>query len=83
MFVNKHSVLLYIPTWPGTLYVDQAGIQLTGIHLLLHASQVLRLKVCATMPGSFLQNLTIIYDLHGVQEKSSVEIFRVNNKITT
>lgn len=47
-------------------HTDQAGTQLTGVHLPLPASQVLRLKAGATMPVSFLQNLTVIYDLHGV-----------------
>lgn len=68
-FVTRHRVLLYIPMWPRILYTDQAGTQLTGVHLPLPASQVLRLKAGATMPVSFLQNLTVIYDLHGVQEK--------------
>lgn len=53
LFYNK--VLLYIPGWPGGLYVDQAGFELVETHLCLIFG-VLGLKESATMPrpgGSF------------------------------
>jgi hypothetical protein len=42
-------VSLYSPGCPRTHSVDQAGLQLRN--LPISASQVLGLKVCATMPG--------------------------------
>lgn len=41
---------LSTPGCPGTLYKDQAGLQITEIHLPL--PQVLRFKVCTTIPGT-------------------------------
>jgi hypothetical protein len=47
--VFRDRVSLYIPGCPGTHSVDQAGLELRN--LPASASQVLGLKVCATMPG--------------------------------
>jgi hypothetical protein len=40
---------LYSSGYPGTHFVDQAGLEL--INLPASASQVLGLKACATRPG--------------------------------
>jgi hypothetical protein len=45
-------VFLHIPVCLETHYGDQAGTEHTKIHLSVSAFQVLRLKVCATLPGS-------------------------------
>jgi hypothetical protein len=45
-------VSLCSPGYPGTPFVDQAGLKLRN--LLASASQVLGLKVCTTMPGCVL-----------------------------
>jgi hypothetical protein len=49
-FLRQDRVSLYSPGCPGTHFVDQAGLKLRN--LPVSASQVLELKVCATMPGS-------------------------------
>jgi hypothetical protein len=48
--VFRDRVSLCSPGCPGTHSVDQAGLELRN--LPASASQVLGLKVCATMPGS-------------------------------
>jgi hypothetical protein len=48
-FVFRDRVSLYSPGYPGTHFVDQAGLELRN--LPASASWVLRLKVCATTPG--------------------------------
>jgi hypothetical protein len=48
--VFRDRVSLYSPGCPGTHFVDQAALELRN--LPASASQVLGLKVCATMPGS-------------------------------
>jgi hypothetical protein len=45
-FVFWDKVSLYSPGWPGTHFVDQAGLELRNQPT--SASQVLGLKVCAT-----------------------------------
>jgi hypothetical protein len=50
-FVFRDRVSLCSPGSPGTHSVDQAGLELRNPPA--SASQVLGLKVCATMPGSF------------------------------
>jgi hypothetical protein len=45
-------VSLYNPGYPGTHFVDQAGLELRT--LPASASRVLGLKACATTPGTFL-----------------------------
>jgi hypothetical protein len=47
-FFFQDRVSLYSPGCPGTHFVNQAGLELRN--LLASASQVLRLKVCATTP---------------------------------
>jgi hypothetical protein len=51
LFVFRDRVSLCSPGCPGTHSVDQAGLELRN--LPASASQVLGLKACATMPGSF------------------------------
>ena len=46
------------PDWPGTHFVDQAGLELRD--LLASAFHVLGLKVCDTVPGS----LTVLFCLY-------------------
>jgi hypothetical protein len=48
-FVFQGRVFLYSPGFPGTHFLDQAGLELRNPPA--SASQVLGLKVCATMPG--------------------------------
>jgi hypothetical protein len=48
-FVFRDRVSLYSPGCPGTHSVDQAGLELRNPPAC--ASQVLRLKACATMPS--------------------------------
>jgi hypothetical protein len=58
-FVFQDKVSLCSPGCPGTHFVDQAGLELRN--LSASASQVLGLKVCATMPGTlwpFIDQLT-------------------------
>jgi hypothetical protein len=50
LFVCLNRVSLYSPGYPGTHFVDQAGLELRNLRA--SASQVLGLKACATMPGS-------------------------------
>jgi hypothetical protein len=47
--VFRDRVSLYSPGCPGTHFVEQAGLELRN--LPASASQVLGLKVCATMSG--------------------------------
>jgi hypothetical protein len=47
--VFRDRISLYSPDCPGTHFVDQAGLKLRNPPA--SASQVLGLKVCATMPG--------------------------------
>lgn len=48
----------YCPSgWPGTLYVDHAGLELTDMPAFSSASQVLGLTVCITTPGFFTLTL--------------------------
>jgi hypothetical protein len=56
--VFRDRVSLYSPGYPGTHFVDQAGLELRDSPA--SASQVLGLKVCATTPGYFL---TFLKDL--------------------
>jgi hypothetical protein len=49
VFVFRDRVSLCSPGCPGTHSVDQAGLELRNPPA--SASQVLGLKVCATMPG--------------------------------
>jgi hypothetical protein len=49
-WVFRDRVSLYSPGCPGTHSVDQAGLELRNPPA--SASQVLGLKMCATMPGS-------------------------------
>jgi hypothetical protein len=46
---GRDRVSLYSPGYPGTHFVDQAGLELRNPPA--SASQVLGLKVCATTPG--------------------------------
>jgi hypothetical protein len=46
VFRDRNS--LYSPGWPGTHFVDQAGLELRNPPV--STSQVLGLKVCATTP---------------------------------
>ena len=48
-FVFRDRVSLYSPGCPGTLFVDQAALELRNLPAF--ASQVLRLKACTTTPG--------------------------------
>jgi hypothetical protein len=48
--VFQDRVSLYGPGYPGTHFVDQAGLKLRNPPA--SASQVLGLKACATMPSS-------------------------------
>jgi hypothetical protein len=48
-FFFSQGVSLCSPGCPGTHFVDQAGLELRNLPAF--ASQVLGLKVCATMPG--------------------------------
>jgi hypothetical protein len=48
-FFFLDRVSLYSPGCPGIHFVDQAGLKLRN--LPASASQVLGLKVCATIPG--------------------------------
>jgi hypothetical protein len=48
-FFFRDRVFLFSPGCPGTHSVDQAGLELRNSPA--SASQVLGLKVCATMPG--------------------------------
>jgi hypothetical protein len=48
----RDRVSLYNPGCPGTHFVDQAGLELRNPPA--SASGVLRLKACATTPGSLL-----------------------------
>jgi hypothetical protein len=52
-------VSLCSPGCHGTLFVDQAGLELRN--LPASASKVLGLKVCATTPGLFFFFLTILF----------------------
>jgi hypothetical protein len=54
-FVFWDRVSLYSPGCPGTLFVDQAGLEFRNP--LASASRVLGLKACATKPGSDASNL--------------------------
>ena len=47
--VFRDRVSLYSSGYPGTLFVDQAGLELRNLPAF--ASQVLRLKACTTTPG--------------------------------
>ena len=49
VLVFQDRVSLCSPGCPGTCFVDQASLELSGP--LVCASQVLALKVCATLPG--------------------------------
>jgi hypothetical protein len=49
LFFPRDRVSLCSPGCPGTHFVDQAGLELRNPPA--SASQVLELKVCATMPG--------------------------------
>jgi hypothetical protein len=49
VLVFRDRVSLYSSGCPGTHFVDQAGLELRNPPA--SASQVLGLKVCATMPG--------------------------------
>jgi len=49
VLVFRDRVSLYSPGYPGTHFVDQAGLELRNPPA--SASQVLGLKVCATTPG--------------------------------
>jgi hypothetical protein len=51
-FCFRNRVSLYSPGCSGTHSIDQAGLELRN--LPASASQVLELKVCATMPGWWL-----------------------------
>jgi hypothetical protein len=48
LFVFRDAVSLCSPGCPGTLFVDQAGLELRN--LPVSASQVLGLKACTTTP---------------------------------
>jgi hypothetical protein len=52
LFVFRDRVSLCSPGYPGTHFVDQAGLELRNP--LASASRVLGLKVCTTMPGCYL-----------------------------
>jgi hypothetical protein len=63
LFVFQDRASLYSPGCPGTHFVDQAVLKLRNQPA--SASQVLGLKVCATMPGIFtiiIINDTTDYD---------------------
>ena len=47
--VFRDRVSLYSSGCPGTLFVDQAALELRNLPAF--ASQVLRLKACTTTPG--------------------------------
>jgi hypothetical protein len=49
VLVFRDRASLYNPGYPGTHFVDQAGLELRNPPT--SASQVLGLKECATMPG--------------------------------
>jgi hypothetical protein len=49
VFVFQDRISLYSPGYPGTHFVDQAGLKLRNPPA--SASQMLGLKACATMPG--------------------------------
>jgi hypothetical protein len=51
VLVFRDRVSLYSPGSPGTHFVDQAGLELRN--LPASASRVVRLKACATTPGSY------------------------------
>jgi hypothetical protein len=61
--IFRDRVSLCSPGYPGTHFVDQAGLELRSSPA--SASQVLELKACATMPGtryfSFLLGSSLIY----------------------
>ena len=48
---SQDRVSLYSFGCPGTHFVDQAVLELRELLVSAFASQVLGLKVCATMPG--------------------------------
>jgi hypothetical protein len=54
--VFRDRVSLYSPGYPGTHFVDQAGLELRN--LPASASRVLGLKACATTPGLEYKLLT-------------------------
>jgi hypothetical protein len=64
VFVFRDRVSLCSPGCPRTHFVDQTGLELRN--LPASASQVLGLKVCTTMPGSFLNLLIWVFFLHFV-----------------
>jgi hypothetical protein len=49
LFFFQDRVSLYSPGYPGTHFVEQAGLELRNSPA--SASQVLELKACTTMPG--------------------------------
>jgi hypothetical protein len=55
LFVFRDRVSLCSPGYPGTHFVDQAGLELRN--LPASASQVLGLKVCATTPGAMFYQI--------------------------
>jgi hypothetical protein len=75
VFVFRDKVSLYSPGCPRTHFVDQAGLKLRN--LPASASQVLRLKACATTPGDIFllrkRNLSLLE-----QTRLMAWIFRTN-----
>jgi hypothetical protein len=58
LFLSFNRVSLYSPGYPGTHFVDQAGLELRNLPAF--ASQVLGLKACATTPGSLIFSIKTI-----------------------
>ena len=66
LFVFRDRVSLYSPACPGTHFVDQASLELRNAPA--SASQVLGLKVCATMPGTMTSfKATLYYTIYTLQ----------------
>jgi hypothetical protein len=81
--VLRDRVSLYSPGCPGTHFVDQAGLELRN--LPASASQVLRLKACATSHGTLNHFKNYVWSLCKypcIDEGSSVAMY-INAKFST
>jgi hypothetical protein len=82
ILIFRDRISLYSPGYPGTHFVDQAGLELSNPPA--SASQVLGLKACTTMPGPtfiFFWNCSRIHRKPFSSNRLCSHLYCFNNEV--